>query len=334
MSARSDWITQSQRKLAIDTRETTFTSVDAKVRATDLAGYFDLSLRPFSRLVVRGGARLDGLAYSIEDNGGGANGERRSAEGANLGKKATADFNIGGGVHALLSYGEGFRSPQARSLQEGQDAPFTRVQSYEGGVRYQSRPLQANAALFRTTLSDDLVFDQATARNERTPPTGRIGVTGQMVAQPADWFVSSASFTYTRASFSNTDGGFNAGDLVPYSPQVVARTDAAWKPTFGQWLGRTAEGQFGIGTTYIARRPLPFGEFGNDTFLVDATASIRLREVQLRIDAFNLLGLNWYDGQFVFASNFERGAAPSLVPQRHVTVGAPRTIMATLALYL
>lgn len=334
MSARSDWIDQSQRKLAIDTGETTFTAVDAKVRATDIAGYFDLGIHPLSRLTLRGGVRVDGLAYATEDDGGTGRGERRSAQGANLGKKATADVNIGAGVHALLSYGEGFRSPQARSLQEGQDAPFTRVQSYEGGFRYQSRPLQANAAVFRTTLSDDLLFDQATARNERIPATERLGVTAQMVAQPVDWFVSSASVTYTRASFSSTDAGFNAGDLVPYAPQVVARTDVAWKPTITEWLGRPLQGHFGAGTTYIARRPLPFGEFGNDTFLVDATASLRLKEVQLRIDAFNLLGLNWYDGQFVFASNFERGASPSLVPQRHVTVGAPRTVMATLALYL
>jgi hypothetical protein len=68
--------------------------------------------------------------------------------------------------------------------------------------------------------------------------------------------------------------------------------------------------------------------------LVDATASVRLKEVQLGIDAFNLLNANWYDGEFVYDSNFTQGSSPSLIPQTHVTVGAPRTILVAAALFL
>jgi hypothetical protein len=334
MSARHDRIDQSQRKLAIDTGAVTLDEVGAKIDATDIAGYLDLALHPLERLTVRGGMRLDGLTYATEDDGGQGKGERRSAQGAHLGKKATVDLRLVSGLHALVSYGEGFRSPQARSLQAGESAPFTTVQSYEAGLRYQTADLRATASVFRTALSDDLVFNQATARNERTPATARTGAMLEMAAQPAPWFNAAASLTFTRAEFTKTDGGYAEGDFVPYAPQVVARTDAAWTPTFGRVLRRPLNGHLGVGGTGIARRPLPYGEFGHDYFLVDARASVRLQEVEVGVSAYNLLDLGWYDGEYTFASNFRRGANPSLLPVRHVTVGAPRTVLATLSIFL
>jgi len=332
--ARYDRIEQAQKKLSVATSEVTLDEVDAKINATNVAGYVDFALHPIRRLTLRGGLRLDGLAYSTEDDGGQGQGQRRSAQGAHLGTKATVDVALTRSVHALASYGDGFRSPQARSLQAGETAPFTSVQSYEAGIRHQTRALRATASVFRTTLSDDLAFNQVTARNERTPPTRRTGVSAEMSAQPNSWFTAAASITYTRAEFTNTDGGYNSGDLLPYAPQVVIRTDVAFTPILGRALNRPITSHFGFGQTAIARRPLPYGEMGHDYSLIDANASVRLREVELGLSAFNLLDLNWYDGEYTYASNFEQGKAPSLVPQRHVTVGAPRTVLATFTLYL
>lgn len=332
--ARYDRIEQAQKKLSVATSQVTLDEVDAQIKATDVAGYLDLAIHPLRRLTLRGGIRIDGLAYSTQEDGGQGQGQRRSAQGAHFGKKATVDVRLTNTLHALASYGDGFRSPQARALQAGETAPFTTVQSFEVGVRHQARSLRATASLFRTTLSDDLAFNQVTARNERTPPTRRTGVSAEMSAQPTPWFTAAASITYTRAEFTNTDGGYNAGDLLPYAPQLVIRTDVAFTPTLGRALNRPLTSHFGLGQTGIARRPLPYGEMGHDYTLLDANASLRLREVELGVSAFNLLNLNWYDGEYTFASNFERGASPSLVPQRHVTVGAPRTVLATLTLFL
>lgn len=334
VSGRTDVIDQSQRKLAIDTGATTLDEVGAKLHATDIAGFLDVGLHPISRVTVRGGARIDGLAYSVEDSGGSGNGERRSSQGAHLGKKATVDVRIVGGLRAVIGYGDGFRSPQARSLQQGQTSPFTTVESWEAGLRYQDARLRTSAAVFRTDLSDDLAFNQATVRNERTPATRRTGFTAEMLAKPTDWLTASANATYTRAEFTNTDAGYAAGDLLPYAPQLVVRTDVAWTPTFGKVLKRPLTGHLGVGGSYIGRRPLPYSEFGNDSYVVDTLASLRLKEVELGLSVFNVFDLDWYDGQYTFASNFTRGAQPSLVPQRHVTVGAPRTVMGTLTLYL
>lgn len=334
VSARADRIDQSQRKLAIDTGEVTLDEVGAKINATDVGGYLDLALHPVSRVTVRGGLRIDGLAYVTEDDGGQSRGERRAAQGAHLGKKGTLDVLLAPGLRAVASYGDGFRSPQARSLQEGQNAPFTAVQSYETGLRYQTAELRTTASVFRTVLSDDLAFNQTTARNDRTPPTQRTGVTAEMAAQPTTWFDAAASVTYTRAEFTHTDGGYASGDLLPYAPQVVVRMDVAWSPTLGRLWNHELTGHLGLGGTGVARRPLPYAEFGHDYFLVDALVSARLEHVQLGVSAYNVLNLDWYDGEYTFASNFKRGATPSLVPERHVTVGPPRTVLATLSLFL
>jgi len=106
------------------------------------------------------------------------------------------------------------------------------------------------------------------------------------------------------------------------------------EPRLGHFFNRTLQGRFGAATTFLGGRPLPYGETGHDVFLVDARAAVRLKEVELSLDAFNLLDAEWYDGEFTYASNFNPGTTASLVPARHVTVGAPRTVWVSLALYL
>jgi outer membrane receptor protein involved in Fe transport len=334
LSARTDHISQSQKRLAIADSSVTLDEVDATIQATDVAGYLDLALHPLRRLTLRAGARIDGLSYAIEDKGAQGQGQRRSSQGSHLGKKATVSYGLAPSLNLVVSYGEGFRSPQARSLAEGQTTPFTSVISYEAGVRYQESGLRASAALFRTLLSNDLVFDQATARNENTPATRRTGLTAEMAATPLQWINASASATYTRAEFRSSDANYNEGDLLPYAPQIVMRSDLSLSKVIGAFSGRELSARVGSGMTYMGRRPLPYGEFGHDIFLVDCSASLRWKEFQLIVDVFNLLNANWYDGEFVYASNFHPGSSPSLIPQRHVTVGAPRTLLATLALYL
>ncbi|HET9959701.1 MAG TPA: TonB-dependent receptor, partial [Polyangiaceae bacterium] len=256
--------------------------------------------------------------------------------GAQLSKRGTLDVALRPGLHALLSYGEGFRSPQARSLEDGERTPFTRVVSYELGLRFRDeRRLEASIAGFRTALSDDLVFDHATARNERVPGTTRTGIAAQLAARPASWFLSQLSFTYAHAVFSGeaaekSGGRYHAGELVPYAPGVVVRSDWAFTPQLGSWLGAPLSGHFGSAFSYVGRRPLPYAEFGHDVFLVDASAEFKWRTFELGLEVFNLFDRTFYDGEFVYASRF--GGAASLVPVRHVTLGPPRSFLFTFGL--
>jgi iron complex outermembrane receptor protein len=344
VSLRSDAIRQSQHRLSSANDRVTddelTPGIDARVRATDAAGYLDLALHPWRRLALRGGLRADALSYLTEDEGGGARGQARSALGAQLSKRGTADVVLLPGLHALASYGEGFRSPQARSLGDGETTPFTRVVSLEAGLRFRHEEmLSASLAFFYTRLSDDLVFDPTTARNELVPSTRRAGGALNVSFDPLPTLVASGSVTYARASFEDDLGQYRQGDLLPYVPQLVARADAAFTPTFGDVLTLGAlpslgalRAHFGLATTYIARRPLPYGEFGHDALLFDARAALRLGPLETGIDLYNLFGTEWYDGEFVYASAF--GGAASLVPERHVTVGAPRSLVWTLSLFI
>lgn len=328
--ARSDRIEQSQRRLESASGRVRKVEVDAKVRAADVAGYLDALLYPWKRLALRGGVRVDGLGYTTVDAGG----QARSAQGARLNRRATAELILAPGLSASVSYGEGFRSPQARSLAEGQSAPFTTVASQELGLRYRNDALRGSAAVFRTVLSDDLAFDQARARNERTPATLRLGGAVEMVARPVPWFTSSVSLTYTRATFRRSEGEYVAGALLPYVPQLVGRSDLSFEPTLGRVLGRPLEGQLGAGISFYHRRPLPYGEFGRDAFLLDLRAGVKRDHLRLTLDAFNALDDRWFDGEFVYASRFDRGQGASLVPARHATLGPPRTLLATLEVTL
>lgn len=337
ISLRADSIRQSQHRTSTLTDaisdDASSPGIAGNVRATNAAGYIDVSLHPLRRVTLRGGLRADGLSYSNENTREAASGPARSAMGGQLSKRATLDVAVMPGLHAVASYGEGFRSPQARSLGDGETTPFTRVVSYEAGLRFRDdKRLQSSLALFQTRLSDDLVFDQSTARNELVPSTRRTGLAVNLLAQPTNWLVSSTSFSYTHAAFSRGNERYRSGDLLPYVPQVVVRSDLAVSPVLGRFLNRELQSHFGVGLSYFGRRPLPYAEMGHDAFLVDARAELRLGAVQTGLELFNALDANWYDGEFVYASRF--GSAASLVPSRHVTVGPPRTLLWSLALFI
>lgn len=337
VSLRTDSIAQSQHRLSrfndSVTDDARSPGVAAQVRATDAAAYLDASLHPVRRVTLRGGLRADGLSYLTEDRGAASAGQTRSALGAQLSKRGTLDVVLLPGLSALGSYGEGFRSPQARSLGDGETTPFTRVVSYEAGLRFRDgKRLQSSLAVYRTRLSDDLVFDQATARNELVPGTTRTGASVNLIAEPSEAFVSSTSFTYTRAAFSASDARHAEGDLLPYVPQVVVRSDLAFTPRLGRLFGDDVRSHWGFAFTYLGRRPLPYAELGHDVFLADASASVRWGAFETGLEVFNLLGADWYDGEFVYASAFS--GAESKVPVRHVSVGAPRGWFWSLTLHL
>jgi hypothetical protein len=347
VSVRNDWITQSELDLATPSARVLGAVVDADVRALNTAGWIELALRPVGPLRVRAGLRVDALAYEVEDNastgaspsgdtGGGARrfGAARSAMGTHLGPRASADWRLTSGLHVMAAYGEGFRSPQARSLGDGEKTPFTEVRSLEAGLRFAKGGIHGSLAGFRTTLNDDLVFDPVTARNEAVPSSERLGAALEFVSKPTPWFVSSGAVTFTSARFTASDSSFRAGDKLPYIPEWVVRQEFAFSPVLAEVYARPLQSRFGLGITGMFNRPQPFGQFGSDVLLADTSLELRLGEVALGAECFNLLDREWFDSEFTFSGQWERGTAPDRVPERHVTVGAPRTVLLTLSLFM
>ncbi len=332
VAARHDAIDQAQRNVRGTTPDVTSTTIDARIHATNVSGYVDAGLHPLTRLLLRGGARWDAVGFVVQDRT--REGGQRSAQGAHVGPRVTADVALAPGLHAVASYGRGYRSPQARSLGDGERAPFTRVGATEEGVRYRDRRLEVAGAAFYARLSDDVVFLETVARNEPVPSTERRGAVVDFVARPTSWFTSAVGFTYTRASFREASARYERGALVPFVPEIVLRSDLAARPRLTELRGRDLVGTVGFGATWVHRRPIPYGELGDDVALLDARATLRLREIELGFESFNLFDQEWNDGEFVYASNFEPNAAPSLIPVRHLTAGAPRSVLGTITLYL
>lgn len=333
-SMRGDFIEQSQRRLSSVDERVTRTELDADVRAADIGAYLDFELHPMRRVRLRGGVRADELSFSAVDRGENA-GTARTSQGLHLGKKGTLEVGVVQGVSAVASYGEGFRSPQARSLGDGERTPFTEVTSMEVGLRMNDgESVRFATSVYRTALEQDLVFDEATSRNLPAPGSVRLGCVADFVAEPTDWFTSALGFTYTHAEFSESGGRYQEGELVPFVPQVVVRTDLSVKRALSRLGTRELIGRAGVATSFVYRRPLPYAELGSDVMVVDAQAGVRFGEFELVGEAFNLFDRDYYDGEFVYASAFERGAIASQIPVPHVTAGAPRSFFLSLAVYL
>jgi outer membrane receptor protein involved in Fe transport len=330
-SARIDQINQTDTRLnpdgTIDQR-----LVDAAIDATGVAAYADASIYPIKRIVVRGGARLDSLSYSVNDRLG-ASGLERTSQGMHFGPKATVDYAAGSGVHLLASYGEGFRSPQARLLSEGERVPFATIQSVEAGARWKDRHVaQASIVGFASWLDQDLVFDALQRANIAAPSSSRSGVAAAFEAR-LGVFGTTASATYTHAVFTGSDQTFHAGDAVPYAPALVVRDDAFIITPMGKLSNSPIKGRFGVGLQGAFGAMLPGGDSAKPAAYVDALASVAWRAFEVSLNGMNLLDRRYDDLQYVYVSNFGKGS--TLQPaSSHVLVAPPAAVFVTLQVLL
>jgi iron complex outermembrane receptor protein len=332
VSSRVDFIDQTDTRLFPDGTRNGYL-VNDSITATNIGAYADASLYPWRRLVIRGGPRLDSLSFDIKDRATNA-GLDRTAQGFHVGAKATVDLATGNGVHLLASYGDGFRSPQAQDLHEGDRVPFTVVRGGEGGLRFkQGSKFVASIVGFGSWLSHDRVFDATTRDNVQAPPSTRFGAAAAMTLRSGP-VGASVSATYARATFTESDATYKKGELVPYAPAFVLRDDVFIANRLGRVAGHSLHGRVGFGVEGVAGRPLPDGfGTGRDLVDVDGVAALRWRWCEVSVNGTNLLGLQYYDSQYVYVSNFQK-ASPLPPPTAHVLVAAPTAVFVSLQIHL
>ncbi|MFN0062290.1 MAG: TonB-dependent receptor, partial [Myxococcaceae bacterium] len=353
LSLRTERIDQVQNLLQTPDNQTWDRRIDADIQTTDVGAYADADLRWGSVVHLRGGVRADVLHFDVTDTL--ANriprfqqatfipGFRRTALGVAIGPRATleADFDP---VQLLASYGEGFRSPQALQLEEGENAPFTKVRGVEIGGRYRPRGgerFALTAAGYFTTLSSDLAFDPTELRLERLGPTRRLGGVAHLLARPFSWLLASVSATFVHATLlepppatpDNPSPQFTPGQRLPYVPPWVVRADASAQREFDVW-GLHVDARLGTGFTFLSPRPLPYGRFAEPVALWDVSLGLRARWVELTLDVFNVLGSRYAAVEYSFVSNWDNRDVPSLLPARHFAAGPPRAFQLTLGFHL
>ncbi len=333
VSARHDGITQTQRgydEVSGELREPaphSHEAIDAQISQTVVSAFGEASWAPGKWRFMLGG-RVDVLHVELHDSlafeGAGTS---RAATGPHFGLKAGVERELSQALRLFLSYGDGFRSPQARQLGNGERAPFVDVHGGEVGLRYESGFLTASLAGFGSYVANDFFFDHTVGTTSFLGPTMRGGAQAGVTARPLEGLLISANVTGATAQLLERKA------LLPYFAPLVGRVDASWTRPFTV-NGVVLIPRAGLGATLIGPRPLPLDEFSRTVFLLDVRAGLRVGPFELTLDVQNLLDSRWRDGEFVFASKWDQSPTSSLLPSRQFTAGAPRTFFVSLEVHL
>lgn len=363
--ARGDLASGIQQRDAAATGHPYLTETNLDSTLGDIGLYADADLKFIHWLSLRGGLRSDLFSYDVVDNCAVHDVSHPSATNPPLDQSCLREDNFGvprepnqrastssiavlpraslifgpfTGFTLSASYGEGVRSVDPNYITQDVKTPFARITSYEGGVSYAHQAdqlsLSARSIFFLTYVDKDLIFDETAGRNVLGVGTTRTGWAANARAT-GRFFDQAANVTLVKSEFNDTHL------LVANVPSAVFRSDSAlFQDLPWPLLGERPRAALALGVTYVAPRPLPFGERSDSVFTVDASASLSFSHYELGLNASNLLGTQYRLGEYNFASDFRSYRAagsgnrsqPTLVPERTFTAGAPRTIMGSFAI--
>lgn len=356
VDGRFDAIEQSQNLIDGSVRSQVWDKrVDAGIDALSVGIWGDVDWQFTERLQARLGARGTVMSYDVNDRLGNFAplsrpqdefhpGYRRSSMGATFGPRASLEFQATSFLWFMGAYGEGYRSPQARTLSDGEKAPFAKVRSGDSGFRLRfGQPVEMSVSAYYAHLSDDVAFDATEGRLESLGPTRRMGVTGYSTLRPTSWLLGSLSVTYVDtavlepppASADEPSPPFEKGQSIPFVSPLVVRLDTSARATlFAPQAGTPLIGRVGVGGSGLAARPLPYNTQGEPIFLLDASLGLIYGPVDFSVAGFNLLNQNYSAQDYMFVSDWDPASPTSRVPARHISAGAPLSVMATLGVTL
>lgn len=329
---RHDRSTKTQRRLAADDLRPFRTELDAALALTDLGLHGELEWTPHPAWSLRAGARGELIVYAVDDalaRAANAALARRHASGARLMPRTSLSWQPEESLTLFLSYGQGFRSPEALSLANGETASFTLAHAVELGTRISpSSAWELTAAAFSTYVDRELQFDHASGTTLPSGATLRAGGTALLRSRfgPGVELDLAGTYTYSRNLEQGTPVAFAPG-LVLRAELHAQRAIGLWGDLPAVWFGRTE-------LLLVAAKPLPYAEMAAPVVGSELSLGLALGPVSLSVELYNLFNLRWRDGEFVYASRFVPEGPSSLVPARHFTAGRPFTAQLSLGLEL
>jgi len=337
LGGRRDDIEQSQRSYRDVDSVATGEQIAARIIQSAANAWTELSVAPGGWRFMIGG-RADAIGFEVFDGKPGLRPNtrildttlpavRKASFGVHWGLKAGVERQLGSHVRLSGNYGDGFRSPQARALADGESAPFVNVRGAELGASLEFSRVVTKLALFGSSVADDFFFDHVAGTTVSLGPSLRGGASVIVTAQPVRGWLVTGSFTAATARVAIS------GALLPYFAPLVGRLDTGYTREL-ELAEQRFTGRVGAGLTFIGSRPLPYNDFSRPVFLADVRASVRWRAVELIFDVQNLVDSRWRDGEFTYVSNWDTSQAASLVPARHFTAGSPRTLTLSLEVHL
>jgi hypothetical protein len=359
--ARGDAVSSMQQRIEAATGHPYHTETSLDSTLGDFGLYADANLRFTRWLSLRGGARADLFTFDVNDNCAVHSVEHPSTTNPPGDQSCLSQQNFGAfrdpnqrvttasaaflprgslilgpfwGLSASASAGQGVRSIDPSFITQDAKTPFASITAYEGGLSFQRRFLSnievgLRSVVFDTMVDRDLIFSQTAGRNTLGGSTTRLG-SANSARLTGSFFDVAANLTYVKATFEDT------GLLIPYVPDLVFRADSALYGDLPWWRERLGNhplrASFATGITYVGPRPLPYGSRSDTIFTVDGNLTVGWRFLDLSLAVQNLFDTQYRLGEFNYASDFHSQPFPTLVPVRHFTAGAPRTVFFSIAL--
>ena len=274
------------------------------------------------------GARVDALVVDADDRLADREGTGQVAA---VSPRATASWERGR-LTVYGAYGRGLRSPEARaftagaggadqdhSMYAGGSADIVTSDAFEAGARWSQGGVALSAAGFATLIDRESLFDHVSGSNLELDGTRRFGIEVAAIARPATWLEVRGDLTAVDARFDVT------GNPVPGAPRLLAQGEAHLAR--GAWTA-------GARAVYVGNRPLAHGATGAATAVVDALAGWRGRHVEVGLQIDNVLGQDWFEGEYHFASWWDRNQPRSQLPKIHYSAGRPFGLRLAISMLL
>lgn len=285
---------------------------------------------PSDRLTVEGGLRAQLFTFDVEDRLLDQQGDSASAAWL---PRLQATFQVHPTLSLLAAYGRGVRPPEARAVLDQPPAeggvdlsPYrggpprpTVSDDLEAGLRFRREDgralgLELGLGLFLTHIAREQVFDHLSATNLQRNATRRPGIEADLTLRPLAWLTLRTDLTATRARF------VDSGQSVPGAPTLFGSLEAH---------ARHRGGLSGGGRFFaVGPRPLAHGARAGALTMLDLLLQYRRSFWELSLALDNLLDRRLREGEFNYASWFDRGEPRSAVPRVHYAAGPPRTLRA------
>jgi hypothetical protein len=324
----------------------------------DLGAYLDLDLRFWKKLRVSGGARVDFLAVGVENElagvvppvaTGALPGSVTRVAGVAPGPRVTLSYEALPELTPVVSAGQGFRSLDAASLTRcnapavasrrqlppcTRGAPYSQVTSFELGLRSavgQGR-FTTTLTAFQTNVDNELVFAADSGGYETERASKRRGLVGSLLARPTSWLLASTALSVQTATFDTLVAG--TSHFVPSVPTILLRADVNAHGELFRLSQVPLTGRAGVGYTLLGGRHVTDNLVSPTDHVLNALASLRYGFVELGLDMYNVLGLEYADETTYFVSNWSTQPGQQRASAGvHLAAAPPRTTLGTLRLY-
>ena len=262
----------------------------------------------------------DVTGISLPQNGG-------SADDSLISPSIALAWQARDGLEFYANYGQGFHSNDVRgatiTLDPVSGDPvdqvpiLVRAEGAELGVRYESGPWRASAALFTLDLDSELVFVGDAGTTEANDGSSRIGLEASLFWQPTDWLVADLSGAYTDAEF-NVPG--SATDIPGAVESVIG----------GGILAKLDPWTFSARLRHFGEAPLiEDGSVTSDpTTLVNLSGSYDWQDMTVTLEVLNAFDTEDADITYFFESQLPGEAFP--VEDIHFHPVEPRQVRLSL----